>query len=282
MAGGSMAMDPNELAAILKKKEMAIREPHAYVASAFPLIIKLLQTQTRKAFNSASSPTGQAWPDIAHERARGTSGHPLRDTGELMASLTGNNQYSIQRIDGTGIIFGTNSPKAFHDKGGMVQRKSSKFLTIPASREALYVGGMRNFPRKLNIVWDEARGKGVAYERVLKKQKTKAKGAAKAKKKTARQSWLGKKLARAKKAAKGFLRQLLRKRKKQRKTATQKRAAKKKQKQSRGKFDIVVHYYLRAWVIVPQRKFLEISPETKDKAAKIIIQQMFKHMKGVI
>lgn len=262
---------PDEFQAHLEAMAQRQLDVEAYVRSAHPLIIKVLQSQSKKAFHSQVSPSGQAWAPLAHTRPRGSSGHVLRDTGELMASLTGG-PFSIEKLSGTVIEYGTESWKAFHDKGGMIQRKNSKFLTIPASKEAFYVGGMRNFPRRLSIIWDEGRGKGIAFERIKKKRKP-VRQRGKAKKK---QSWLGKKIAKAKKAARAFLKRVRNLFKKRRK----KRASRATARVKKPKSTIIIHYYLRSFVIIPQRKFLEVSKETQDKIAKILMDQMFKHMNG--
>lgn len=263
---------PDEIEGLLLRKATALRSMD-YVKTAYPLICKLLESQTKKAFHNQASPKGTAWPQLEHRRPRGTTGHVLRDTGELMASVTASGAGSVRRLEGTTIWFGTNLIKGFHDHGGMIQAKRSKFLTIPATTDALYAGGMRNFPRKLNIIWDEARGKGIAYERVKIAKKTRAKrggGAsvnkAKKKKKNALQAMLKRMKDKAKKFLQGF-----RKRK-------QKRAVR-RQTRKKPTSRMVIHYYLRKFVIIPQRKFLEVSTDTQTKIGKILTQEALKYMK---
>lgn len=264
---------PDEFARHLEEQGRALRSMD-WVRSAWPLINKMLESQTRKAFHNQQSPGGVPWPAV-NWRANGTSGHALQVTRELMASVTSNAAGAIRVLQGTAIIFGSNSIKTFHNKGGMIQRRASKFLTIPASKEAMYVGGMRNFPRKLNIVWNEAKGKGFAYEKVLNQRPTRRAGRSSRRGRAGRnKSLLGKLLKKAKNAAYGLLRALIAKKKAQK---AKKARAKKVKK---AKYRVVVHYYLRAFVIVPQRQFLEVTPETTEKAAKILTQQAMKFVKG--
>jgi len=271
--GAGNTYTPSELAAALHRKALAARDGNLLATRCFPLILKLLQSQTKKAFHNQASPEGAAWPGLAHTRARGTSGHVLRDTSELMASLTANGHPDgIGRLDGTRLIYGTASIKGFHNRGGMIQAKNARFLTIPASKEALYAGGMRNFPRKLQIAYNDKTGSGIAFEKVARKQRQKSKTKA-AKKKRAKKSWLGKKLDKAKKLAKAFLKRLLKRRRRQKARRTGPRAQRQRKslRQRRGKWDIVIHYFLKAFVIVPQREFLVVSQDTQEKAGKIVL-----------
>jgi phage gpG-like protein len=273
MAAGKEFQSYAELDAYLQRKAMAIRSLD-YIQTAYPLICKFLESQTKKAFHNQATPSGRAWPALEHRRVRGTSGHVLRDTSELMVSVTASSGAgNIRRLDGTTIWFGTSLVKGFHNKGGMIQARASKFLTIPASLEALYCGGMRNFPRKLSIAWDEAKGKGIAYERVKIKQKQK-KGGNKTGGGTRRKRRVSAWLQRMRKRIKRILNYFRKKTKKPKSNRAKKaKQALKKQRTT----SIVVHYYLRKFVIIPERKFLEVTPDTTEKVGKIVLQEAIRH-----
>lgn len=275
MAAGKV-LSLHELTAYFHQKGIDVRSMD-WIRSAQPLINKMLESQSRMAFHTQTSPGGVSWPAVLW-RANGSTGHGLRVTSELMASVTSTGLNSVRRLEGPAIIFGTNSIKAFHNKGGLIQRRNSKFLTIPATKEAMYVGGMRNFPRKLRIVWNESRGKGFAYEMIENTPKRRGgrrgSGARRAGKASRRGkgSRLARLIKRAQKAARSLASRFFR-RKKPVKTLKARKAKTKKPKRR-----MVIHYFLRTFVIVPQRQFLEITDKTKEKAAKILVQQLIKHV----
>ncbi len=194
-----------------------------------------------------------------------------------MASVTAGAAGSVRRLEGTTIVFGTNLRfKGFHNQGGMIQARASKFLTIPATTDALYAGGMRNFPRPLRIVWDEARGKGIAYEKVAvtPKRRTPRQGRGGTRGSRKRMSKIKKFLNRVQKQA----RKLWDAFKGIKKKVRPKRSGTKKKKKPKTK--MIIHYYLRKWVIIPQRKFLEVSQDTQTKVGKILVQEAIRYMKG--
>lgn len=271
MAAGEI-YTPDEWQAHLQRQEREIRSLD-WLPEAFPLVCKFLESQSKKAFHDQASPGGVAWVGLAHTRARGTTGHVLRDTGELMASVTGSSAGNIRRLDGSAIVFGTNNIKGFHNRGGMIQRRSSRFLTIPATKEALYAGSMRNFPSPLKVYWNEAKGKGIAYERVKIKAKARSHGGGgggRTRTKRRGKSRWRRLVERARRFGNSLLGRL--------KEAKKKKAKAKKAKKKKPTSRIVVHYYLRAFVIVPQRQFLEVTGATKEKVGKIITATILKRI----
>lgn len=88
-------------------------------------------------FMTGTDPQGQRWRSLKHPRPRGGT-QPLRDTGRLMASITG-------RVEPSAIVVGTVHPgAALQNAGGLVTKKK-KMLAIPLTKEAVRAGSPRRF-----------------------------------------------------------------------------------------------------------------------------------------
>lgn len=89
--------------------------------------------------NAGLSPDGRVYVPLAHARPSG-GGLPLRDTGQLLASING-------RGTDEGILIGTNREDAnLHQFGGVVRPVNAKYLAIPLTVVAKRAGSPRRFP----------------------------------------------------------------------------------------------------------------------------------------
>ena len=134
-----------------------------------------LAASTKQRFAQGVSPDGAPWAPLAHPRARGGD-TPLRDTGLLMASVTGQGQGHVEQATPTSLTWGTNLDRAaLHQWGGTIAPRSGGALAIPLTPEAARAGRARQFPRRLFVhqastgrgFLAESRGKGKAARLVL-------------------------------------------------------------------------------------------------------------------
>lgn len=269
----------------------------------YPKVKMVLVSQTKMCFHNSASPSGVPWKPLMHQRVRGSgTPAPLRDTGELMASLTANGPGSVDRREGIWLVFGSVHVRAWHNDGGTIVAVNAKFLCIPATKEALYAGSPRNFPGKLFFLWNDDSGKGVAigiavdyrqqqdqaekYEERVKKIKSLMKqpprlgGVRRVRarhKLSAISTWLklAKRVGRGVgKATSDFWKRVKkalgfgkRKPKKIKKITTSTGTTKVSlpAKRASKKGERRVHYYLRKQVTVPARPFLDITIQTEEK-----------------
>ena len=109
-----------------------------------------LAAATKQRFASGVSPDGAPWAPLAHPRPRGGT-TPLRDTGLLMASVTGQGQGHVEQATPQQLVWGTNLDRAaLHQWGGVVRPKG-RALAIPLTVEAVRAGRARQFPRPLFV-----------------------------------------------------------------------------------------------------------------------------------
>jgi len=128
-----------------------------------------LAASTKQRFASGTSPNGAPWAPLAHPRARG-GGTPLRDTGLLMASVTGQGQGHVEQATPQQLVWGTNLDRAaLHQWGGVVRPKG-RALAIPLTAEAVRAGRARAFPRPL-FVHQARGGRGFLAESVQKSKR---------------------------------------------------------------------------------------------------------------
>jgi phage gpG-like protein len=108
------------------------------------VLSQLLVSDVKKRFSSSTSPEGTPWRPLKYPRPNGGNA-PLRDTGQLMASITG-------KADATGVVVGTNRVgAALHNFGGTIRPKKRKFLAIPLTREAKRAGSPRRLRKTKGI-----------------------------------------------------------------------------------------------------------------------------------
>lgn len=102
-------------------------------------LVQIAVSDVKRRFGTGTTPGGQKWRPLRFNRPSG-AGQPLRDTGSLMASITG-------RATATEIIVGTNHPgAALQNFGGTVVPRNGKFLAI-----ALTVAAKRaRSPRRMS------------------------------------------------------------------------------------------------------------------------------------
>lgn len=126
-----------------------------------------LENGARDCFNSSKSPSNQPWSPLKHPRPRGGN-KPLLDRGILSASLTNGGKNHIERTNANSMEWGTNSEAAaLQNYGGVIIPKKGKFLTIPASVEAVRAGSPLKFPdakRRLKWAINKAGTGGIIYE----------------------------------------------------------------------------------------------------------------------
>jgi phage gpG-like protein len=114
-------------------------------------LVQVVVADVKKRFATSTAPDGARWKPLRYARPRGGD-RPLRDTGRLMASITGT-------ADATSVTVGTARPgAALHQDGGVVRPRKGKFLAIPLTKEAARAGS----PRKMR----PSRGKPVFAKKV--------------------------------------------------------------------------------------------------------------------
>lgn len=154
MATGNVTLGTH--ADAMERMAADLERPVAPLMKRLSLVL-VADTKT-EVFAKGQSPDGAAWAPLKFPRVR-TAGNdlPLRDTGILMNSLTGIGQganHHVERLNGSTLVWGTNAEHALiHQKGGVVKPKGDrKFLAIPATKEAKYVGSPLRFPRELQPI----------------------------------------------------------------------------------------------------------------------------------
>ncbi len=107
------------------------------------IIGQILVSDVKSRFSTGTDPRGSPWRPLKFKRPNGGD-KPLRDTGELMASITA-------RVEPTAVVVGTmRAGAALHNFGGVVRAKG-KMLAIPLTKEAKRSGGPRRFQGKLTF-----------------------------------------------------------------------------------------------------------------------------------
>ena len=145
--GAALEMDLNQFAAWLDGRagELARMD----LTPVWRQVAVYLAASTKQRFAAGVGPDGAPWRPLAHPRPRG-AGNPLRDTGQLMASVTGQGAGHVEQITPTSLTWGTNLDRAaIHQWGGTIRPKTGKALAIPLTVEAQRAGYARNFPRRL-------------------------------------------------------------------------------------------------------------------------------------
>jgi len=139
MAGVQLTGDWNKLRQVLDGlATISGREVHRVVMGT-------LLSSTRQRFRTGFGPDNTKW--TPSQRSLKEGGQTLRDTGDLLGSITGDFGEHFAAV-------GTNKLKAaIHQFGGTIKPDKAKALAIPISREAKKALGPRDFPRELDLVW---------------------------------------------------------------------------------------------------------------------------------
>lgn len=145
MAGVASRMD---LAEMLKRANGPNSPLTVPLNAAGPLtpqlgreIAQIAVSDVKRRFATGTAPDGTRWRPLKFARPNGGN-QPLRDTGQLMASITGEHKP-------TEVTVGTNRQgAALHHFGGTVKPKKAKVLTIPLTPEAKRAGSPRRFVRR--------------------------------------------------------------------------------------------------------------------------------------
>ncbi len=113
-----------------------------------------LVAATKRAFVAGMSPTGAKWKPISEltmtARRTAHTYFPLRDSGRLMGSITGQGEGSghhIQDVTKTSATVGTNLTYAStHQEGATIRPVKAKALAVPLTSEAAKYGSPLRFP----------------------------------------------------------------------------------------------------------------------------------------
>jgi phage gpG-like protein len=115
------------------------------------------KADAKQNFERSESPNGVPWRRLLFPRVRGGD-KPLRDTGLLMASISGG-AWHVERTGETWVEYGTRRVGArLMNDGGVVHPTRGKYLAIPKTKEALRAGSARNFPRELTPIFGKKGG----------------------------------------------------------------------------------------------------------------------------
>lgn len=107
-------------------------------------LAQIAVSDVKRRFATGTAPDGARWKPLRYPRANGGT-QPLRDTGVLMASITG-------RHTATEVIVGTTHPgAALHNFGGTVVPKRTKFLALALSAQAKRAGSPRRMSGTPNM-----------------------------------------------------------------------------------------------------------------------------------
>jgi phage gpG-like protein len=137
-----------------------------------------IASDAKQNFEQGAGPDGVGWPPLAHRRADGFSGKPLRDTGLLFASVTSKGAGHVENLGATSLVYGTNRPGAnLQQEGGTVRPKGHPFLAIPAIPEAKEAGSPRNFPAPLVGIYGN---RGGILVTAMRSRRDRRRGAARA------------------------------------------------------------------------------------------------------
>lgn len=99
-------------------------------------LVTAIVADVKRNIATGTSPDGSKFKPLRYGRPRGGNS-PLRDTGRLMASITG-------RSDRTSVTVGSAHPgAAIQNFGGVIRPKRAKFLSIPLTKEAARAGSPR-------------------------------------------------------------------------------------------------------------------------------------------
>jgi len=276
----------------------------------YPKARMVLVSAAKKCFHNGISPDGIPHKPLMHQRVRGSGTPvPLRDTGELMASITAAGPGHIDRMEGIWLVFGTEHVKAWHHFGGEIKATRAKFLCIPVTLEAFYAGSPRNFPGKLFFIWNENTKKGVAvgvaadYRKQTRQAESYKQRRAKIKasmkqaprlggvrvskrpkfKLMSLKAWMKEATKFKKRAGKGLSKfwQKVKKMvfgKPKKKTRARKSSGMKPVRKSKPG-EKRIHYILKDKVQVPARPFLGINDETANKLELIAYDHCVKYLK---
>jgi phage gpG-like protein len=164
MAVAADRMDLNQFAAWAESA--AQRAAGADPTKALKGCALLMERVTKENFAAGKAPDGTTWPPLKMARPRG-GGQPLRDTGQLMASISAGGAGHVETIGSEELVYGTNLQYAgTQQDGDTILPKSGKALAIPRTPEALRAGSPRNFGQPLILIW----GKGATHGGLFKKQ----------------------------------------------------------------------------------------------------------------
>lgn len=130
VAGAAQNLTFEDLARLLKERGVALaglsfRKPLQTVAF-------LLGAEARRCFDEGRAPDGTPWAPLKNPSRRrgGASAKPLRDTGMLMASLTGRAGGHVEEVTDTALVWGTNVAYAGYHQGGTRTIPARPFLGI--------------------------------------------------------------------------------------------------------------------------------------------------------
>lgn len=115
-------------------------------------VVQLVVADCKSNIAEGRTPDGGAMKPLAHPRARGGN-KPLRDTGRLMASITG-------QWPAGGDLTATSNLEhaAIHQYGGVIVPKSGSYLAIPLTRPAATAGSPRSFSGELVPIFGQRGG----------------------------------------------------------------------------------------------------------------------------
>lgn len=133
------------------------------------LLRVVIIADVKERFARGVDPYDQPWKPLSLKRIRGDVDLPLRDTGVLMASITGSGKGAGNHVERTAPLqfdIGTNLIyAAIHQAGGTIRPRNAKALAIPWTLEALRAGSPKNFPRELELFWPEGKKTGWLVEK---------------------------------------------------------------------------------------------------------------------
>lgn len=136
MAAATQSMTFEQLSAYLqglgeRLQSISFRRPLQTVAL-------YLASQARRCFDESRAPDGSPWAPLVAPSARrgGASAKPLRDTGLLMASLTGQGAGHVEQISDVAILWGTNVAYGSHHQYGTRRIPARPFLGLTPSMES--------------------------------------------------------------------------------------------------------------------------------------------------
>jgi phage gpG-like protein len=108
------------------------------------VITQLGVADVKRNIAEGHSPDGRPFVTLARGRPGGSGGHPLLNSGDMMASING-------RTTNDGFIVGTNKVQAnLMNYGGVITPKRSKYLAIPATKAAQRAGSPRRYAGRLS------------------------------------------------------------------------------------------------------------------------------------
>jgi phage virion morphogenesis protein len=121
--------------------------------------VVLLGSQAKQCFDQQRSPDGAAWAPLKRQRnrkrdkrarksGRGTGQKVLRDTGLLMASVTGQGSGHVETLTATSLTYGSNLFYAGFHAYGTRRMVARPFLGISAKTAAVMAQMCADFVRR--------------------------------------------------------------------------------------------------------------------------------------